>query len=326
MASALRPAGTLPSLADIDAARIRVAALARSTPLERSAFFSDVAGCDVYLKLECWQPTRSFKVRGATNALALLSEAERARGVVTASAGNHGQAVALAAQHYGMAATVYVPRTAPDTKKRRMRALGATLNDEGADYDVAENAARTHAERTGALLVHPYSDSATVAGQGTVALEILEQLPAVGSVIVPVGGGGLVAGIGTVCRARAPAVQVTGVQSERTRAMHDAIAAGHIVDTSITPTLADGLAGCTDAVALQRLQELQTHVHLVSEAAIADAMRALFMHDGIVAEGSGAVGIAALTSGAVRPARPTVVVITGGNVDAAQFASILAEP
>lgn len=326
MTSALRTTHPLPSLIDIDAARTRIASFARITPLEHSAFVSDIAGCDVHLKLECWQPTRSFKVRGAANAIGLLSAGERARGVVTASAGNHGQAVALAAQRHDVHATVFVPRTAPDTKKRRMRALGATLNDDAADYDVAESAARAFADRTDALLIHPYSDKAVVAGQGTLALEILEQLPNVQTVIVPVGGGGLIAGIGTVCHARASSVQIIGVQSERTRAMHDALAAGRIVDTVIAPTLADGLAGCTDLVALQRLQQLGTHVHLVPERAIADAMRLLFTHEGIVAEGSGAVGIAALLSGAVRPAGTTVVVITGGNVDAARFASILTEP
>lgn len=326
MTPELRTPHAPPSLADIETAHARVRTIARTTPLEYSAFLSEHAGCDVHLKLECWQPTRSFKVRGAANAIALLSAADRARGVVAASAGNHGQAVALAARLHGLHATVFVPRTAPETKKRRIRALGAAMDDDAPDYDAAEAAARAFADRTGAVLIHPYSDAAVVAGQGTVALEILDELPAVRTVIVPVGGGGLIAGIGTVCRVRAPNVRVIGVQSEQTRAMHDALAAGRIVDTVITPTLADGLAGCTDQSALQRLQELGTDVRLVSERAIADAMRALFVHDGVVAEGSGAVGVAALSSGVVQPHGATVIVITGGNVDAAQYASVLARP
>ena len=313
-----------PTLFEIEAARRRIDGLARPTPLERSAFLSEHCGHDVYLKLECWQQTRSFKVRGAANAVALLSSSHRARGVVAASAGNHGQAVALAARHAGIRATVFVPADAPATKKERIRRLGATLDDGAASYDDAEIAAREYAAHSGGVLIHAFSDAAVVAGQGTVGLEILEDLADLEDVLVPVGGGGLVAGIGIVLKERSRAIGVIGVQSVETRAMHDALLAGRVVDTAITPTLADGLAGSTDDLAFQRARRVLDGMLLVEESEIADAMRLLFIHEGIVAEGSGAVGVAALLRGHFEPRGPTVVVVTGGNVDAARFAALLA--
>lgn len=313
-----------PTLFEIEAARRRIDGLARTTPLERCAFLSAHCQQDVYLKLECWQQTRSFKVRGAANAIALLSAADRARGVVAASAGNHGQAVALAAQHAGIRATVFVPADAPAIKKDRIRRFGATLDDGAASYDEAEVAAREYAAHTGAVVIHAFSDAAVVAGQGTVGLELLEDLADVQDVLVPVGGGGLVAGIGIVLKERSRAIGVIGVQSVETRAMYDALRAGRVVDTPITPTLADGLAGCTDDLAFQRARRVLDDLLLVEEREIAEAMRQLFIHDGIVAEGSGAVGVAALLGGRFRPRGPTIAVVTGGNVDPARFAALLA--
>jgi threonine dehydratase len=305
------------------AARARIEGAVRRTPLERSDWLSELAGCDVLLKLECWQPTRSFKVRGAANAIALLGEAARLHGVVTASAGNHGQAVARAAAAVGAPATVFVPADAPAAKKARIRALGAELDDRPATYDDAEVAAAAFAERSNARFVHAFSDPDVVAGQGTVGLEIAEDLPGVRTVVVPVGGGGLLAGMGVALRAAAPAARLVGVQSVQTRAMFDAFSAGGIVDSAITPTLADGLAGCTDGASYRRVRALVDTIHLVDEVAIADAMRNLFVRDGVVAEGAGAVGAAAVAAGIVPVAGPAVVVITGGNVDAQRFARVL---
>jgi threonine dehydratase len=307
----------------IVSARARIAGAVRRTPLERSSWLSAQAACDVLLKLECWQPTRSFKVRGAANALALQADAARACGVVTASAGNHGQAVARAAAAIGAPATVFVPADAPAAKKARIRALGAQLDDRPRTYDDAEVAAAAFAERTGALFVHAFSDADVVAGQGTVGVEIVEDLPDVRTVVVPVGGGGLFAGVGVALRTAAPAARMIGVQSVETRAMFDAFAAGGIVDSPITPTLADGLAGCTDAASYHRVRALTDTIHLVDEVAIADAMRKLFVHDGVVAEGAGAAGAAAVAAGIVPVDGPAVVVITGGNVDAERYARIL---
>jgi threonine dehydratase len=311
------------ALPDVDAAHARILGVARQTPLERSDWLSALAGCDVWLKLECWQPTRSFKVRGALNAVASLDGAARARGLVTASAGNHGQALALAARAAGARATIFVPADAPATKKARIRALGASLDESAASYDDAEAAALRHAEAHGATFVHAFSDPAVVAGQATVALEVLAALPELAEVVVPVGGGGLIGGVGSVLAARAPACTVLGVQSTETPAMHAAFEAGGVVDVPVLPTVADGLAGCTDVASYERVRAVAESITLVSEYDILTAMRDLYRHEGVVAEGSGAVGVAAITSGALRLHGPAVVVITGGNIDAHRLAAIL---
>jgi threonine dehydratase len=311
-----------PTLDEIRAAQRRLASVAFRTPAERSDALSAESDCNIYLKLECWQRTRSFKLRGAYNAVAALSREERARGIVTASAGNHGQAVALAARELGARATIFLPRDAPAVKKTRIRRFGAELI-ECADYDAAEVAAQDDAARTGRVFVHPYSDSAVVAGQGTIALELLEDVPQLDVVIVPVGGGGVISGIARVMRALAPRARVIGVQSVETRAMYESLRAGRLVDVPITPTLADGLAGCTDEISVRRVRSLVDDVVLVTEDAIADAIVSLFAHDGITAEGSGAVGVAALRSGAVTCTGTVAIVITGGNIDGTRLATIL---
>ena len=313
-----------PTLSEIYQARRRIMGVARHTPLERSPVLAEVAGQDVHLKLEAWQRTRSFKLRGAYNAIASLDPGARARGLVTASAGNHGLAVALAAREVGARATIYVPRDAPETKRQGILAYGATLNTDSANYDDAEVAAHEFAATAGATFVHAFADRAVVAGQGTVGLEILEDLPDVRNVIVPVGGGGLVAGIGIAIKATNPVVRIIGVQSTQTAAMYDAFRAGRPVDSPVVPTLADGLAGQVDEASYARAHAVVDEMVLVSEAAIAGAIRTLFGH-GVIAEGAAAVAAAAIVEGAVELDGTTVVVITGGNIDAARFAGILAE-
>jgi threonine dehydratase len=184
-------------------------------------------------------------------------------------------------------------------------------------------AAAEYARAAGATFVHAFSDAAVVAGQGTIGLEILEDLPAVTDVIVPVGGGGLLAGVGIALESRGRDIRLMGVQSTETTAMHLAFAAGHVTDCPITPTLADGLAGCTDQVSYERVRRLVEEIHLVDEALLAGAIRALYRHDGIVAEGAAAVVVAALAGGVISVRGPTVLVITGGNIDASRFARIL---
>jgi len=306
-----------PDIAAVEAARSRIAGQVWRTPLERSAWLSEWCGADVHLKLEGWQTTGSFKLRGAFNAVASMTPDERARGIVTASAGNHGQAVALAASRHGARAMVFVPRTAPDAKKSRIRSFGAVLDESAANYDDAEDAAMVHAARVGAMFVHAFSDDAVVAGQGTVGLEILEDLPAVRTIVVPVGGGGLIAGIATV--AKPAGKRVIGVQSERTPNLHAALAAGRLVDCPIVPTLADGLAGRTDERSLSRCQRLVDSVHLVAEASIGPAIHDLFHRHGVVAEGAGAVGVAALLERSIPMEGPVAVVISGRNLDAGTF-------
>jgi threonine dehydratase len=305
------------------AARQRIAELVVRTPLERSDWLSERAGHDVYLKLECWQRTRSFKLRGAANAVLSLPTAARQGGLVTASAGNHGMAVALAARETRTPVRVFVPADAPETKKLRIRTYGAALDESATDYDAAERAAVAWAREHGATFIHPCSDRAVVCGQGTVALEIVDTLPAVRSVVVPVGGGGLIAGVGTVLKATHAAIRVIGVQSTETRAMYEALLAGYVVETPLTPTLADGLAGGVDEASYRRVRDIVDELRLVPEAEIAPAIHELFVRDGVLVEGSAAVAVAAITAGEMMLDGPTVLVLTGGNIDALRAAAIL---
>lgn len=312
-----------PTLNEIYQARRQIMGVARRTPLDRSLWLSDKVGYDVFLKLECWQRTRSFKMRGAFNAVSSLDDEARARGLVTASAGNHGQAVALAAREVGATATIFVPSTAPETKKARIRSFGAQLNQESPDYDAAQVAAREFADRTGAAFVHAFSDRAVVAGQGTVGLEIMEDMPQVKHVAVPVGGGGLIGGIGIAIKSADPTIRVIGVQSTQTSAMYEAFKAGKLINCPIGPTLADGLAGQVDEISFARARDVVDEMLLVDEAAIPAAIRALYKVDGIIAEGAAAVSVAAITEGVLELDGPTVLVITGGNIDAERFGAIL---
>lgn len=315
----------LPDLAALEEAHERLREVVRRTPLHRSGWLSERVGAEVHLKLECWQVTHSFKVRGAFNAVATLGEEERSRGLVTASAGNHGLAVAHAARLHGASATVFVPAEAPRTKKTRIRRLGADLREVDGSYDDAAAAARAFAAETGARLVHPFNDPAVVAGQGTVGLEILDQLPHVREVIVPVGGGGLVAGVGAAARARGKETRVLGVQTTATRSMYDAFDAGRVVPFAATRTLCDGLAGETEAEAYDRARAAVDDLRLVDDAKIGDAIRGLYEQEGIVAEGAGATGVAAVLEGVYSIDGPAVIVISGGNIDSEPLARILLE-
>lgn len=318
------PLAAFPTLADVLAAARRLRGVARRTPLERSPWLSGCAGADVLLKLETQQRTGSFKLRGAYNAIASLPAESRARGLVTASAGNHGQGVALAASLLEAAATVFVPADAPAAKKRRIARWGAMLREVEGGYDAAHHAAETHARRAGATFVHAFSDPAVVAGQGTVGLEILEDLPEVRTIIVPVGGGGLVGGIGIVARATGTDVRVVGAQTEETRAMHASLQAGRLVSPPYGPTLCEGLSGDVDARSLALAREVVDEIVVVSEADVRRSVRRLYEEEGIVAEGSAAVAVAAVLEGAVRDG-PAAVVLTGSNVDGARLAAILGE-
>ncbi|HEX2204444.1 MAG TPA: pyridoxal-phosphate dependent enzyme [Longimicrobium sp.] len=314
-----------PTPADVLAAARRLEGVARRTPLERSAALSEIAGTDVFLKLEGMQRTGSFKLRGAYNRIATLPEAVRARGVVTASAGNHGLGVALASRLHGTRAVVYVPEDAPETKRRRIAREGAELRLVPGGYDDAHHAAEAEAARTGAFFVHAYSDPQTVAGQGTVGLELFEELPDVRTVLCPVGGGGLVNGIGLLARALGGGARMVGAQSTETAAMHASLAAGRLVCPPQGPTLCEGLSGETDAPSLALARRTVDEIVLVDEGAVRRAIRWLYVEEGIVAEGSAAVAVAALLEGAARVEGPAAVVLTGSNLDAARLAAILAE-
>lgn len=312
-----------PNVRELYEARARVNRVARHTPLQHSQWLSDLMGCEVWLKLECWQRTNSFKMRGAYNAIASLDEETRDKGLVTASAGNHGQAVALAARLFGARATIYVPSNAPETKKARIRGFGAELREIEGIFDDAAAAAREHADREGAYYVHAFTDPAVVAGQGTVGLEIIEDLPTVREVIVPVGGGGLIAGIGIALKSiTGDSTQVIGVQSTMTPSMYCAFEADRVVETDIGRTLCDGLAGEVEPASFDRARAVVDRMTLVDESEVAPAIRALYQRDGVVAEGAGAVGVAALLSAGLELEGPAVVVISGGNIDVDNLARI----
>jgi threonine dehydratase len=294
------------------------------TPLRRSHALR--ASGEAYLKLECWQPTGSFKVRGATNTLVSLTTEERRRGVVAASAGNHALGVAFAVQALGGAtsATLFVPETAPRAKIEKLRGFPVTVHVAGATYDDAHALAMAHGQNTGATYVHAFDDPRTAAGQGTAALEILDALPNVGTILVPVGGGGLIAGVAAAVKARDPSVRIVAVQPEASPALPESIRQGRaLLEYPAGPTLADGLAGGIGEIVFGH-RDLIDDVVLVSEAEIEDAIVALLGDDQVVAEASGAVGVAAIRSGKCRPgSRPVVAIVTGGNIDASVLGRLL---
>jgi threonine dehydratase len=319
-------ASAFPTAGDVRAAARRLERVVRRTPLERSDGLSEISGTEVHLKLEGFQRTGSFKLRGAYNFIAQLSADERARGLVTASAGNHGQGVALAARLLAARAVVFVPESAPETKQRRIARQGAELRRVPGGYDDAHAQAEAFAAATGACFVHAFSDPAVVAGQGTVGLEIFDELPEVRTLIVPVGGGGLIGGVGVVARALGDGVRVVGVQTDRTAAVHASLAAGALVSPPYGPTLCEGLSGDTDLRAVELARRVVDEIVLVPEDAVRRAIRWLYVEEGVVAEGSAAVAAAALLEGAVQPIDgPVAAVLTGSNLDAHRLARILEE-
>ena len=315
----------LPSAADVIAAAHRLRGVIERTPLIRSTALSDAAGTDVYLKCENLQRTGSFKLRGAYNALATLPASARARGIVASSAGNHGLGVALSAQLLNLRARIFVPASAPDVKRDGILALGAEVDQTQPHYDDAHHAAVEFAALHNMTYVNPCAGAPLLAGQGTVGLEILEELPDVETIVVPVGGGGLVGGIGALVRAVAPVARIVGAQSDLTDAMAASLRTGHRVEVATPSTLADGLAGQIDDEGLANGQFAIDAMQLVTEAQIADAIRWLWREHALKAEGSGAVGVAAVLS--QRRARlrgPIAVVVSGGNIDASRWDALVA--
>jgi threonine dehydratase len=293
------------------------------TPLRASLA---APGLELLLKLECWQPTGSFKVRGATNLIASLDEAARARGIVAASAGNHALGVAFAAQRLAGAtrATLFVSGSAPRAKLDKLRRFPVELREVGETYDDAVVAAEAFERETGATLVHAFEDPRTAAGQGTAALELLEQCPRPAAVLVPVGGGGLIAGVATVIKALSPRTRVIAVQPEASPALRESLRRGEaLLSYPAEPTLADGLSGGIGRIAFEH-RTLIDDVVTVSEPEIEDAIVALLAADQVVAEASGAVGVAALRAGKVAVEGPVVAIVTGGNLDAGVLARLLA--
>lgn len=314
----------LPSPLEVLAAAHRLRGVVERTPLVRSGALSARTGVEVLLKCEHRQRTGSFKLRGAYNALATLPAQARTRGVVASSAGNHGLGVAHASRALGIRATIFVPATAPAVKRDGIVALGAEVDGSQPDYDAAHRLAEAYAAERGRTFVNPCAGAALLAGQGTVGLEIFEERPDVRTLVVPVGGGGLVGGIAALAHALAPEVRIVGVQSDQTNAMAASLAAGRLVHVSVPSTLADGLAGQIDeegyAIGLAALDDIV----VVTEAEIAEAIAWLAHHHDARVEGSGAVGVAALLAGRLSsPEGPVAVVVSGGNIDEARWRSIV---
>lgn len=314
----------LPTPAEVRAAAARIASHVVRTPLIPSPGLSAIAGGEVLLKLECEQHGGSFKLRGALNALLALTPAERARGVVASSAGNHGIGVAMAAELLHVPATIFVPASAPAVKREKIAARGARVDASCASYDAAESAARAHAAATGATFVSPCTGRALLAGAGTVAAEILDDLPSAGTIVVCVGGGGLAGGVGGYVRGTAPGVRILGAQALRTNAMTLALRSGRATDIPDLPTLADGLAGLVDAEMLAQGQASLDGIATVDEDDLIEAIVWLHREHGLTVEGSGAAGVAALRSGALRPqAFPVVIVVSGRNIDAVRWRALV---
>ena len=303
-------------LAEIEAARLLLEGIAVRTPMEESRWLSAVAGGEVRIKAESLQRTGSFKARGAYVRLSRLSEAERARGVVAASAGNHAQGVALAAQLVGTRATVFMPEGAPIPKERATRGYGAEVVFTGTYLEDALVAAREFSERTGAVFIHPFDHEDVIAGQGTVGLEILEQLPEVASVVVPTGGGGLLAGVALAVKAVRPDVRVVGVQAKDAAAYPGSLEAGRPTPLEQMRTMADGIAvGGPGDLTFAAVRDHVDDVVTVSEDSLARAVLALAERAKLVSEPAGAAAVAALLDDPSRFPTPCVAVISGGNID-----------
>jgi len=314
------PALAAPALADYEDAAATLSGVISHTPLEPSQHLSDLLGVPVHLKLENLQRTGSFKIRGATYRLSRLTDEERARGVVAASAGNHAQGVALAAQALGIRATIFMPLGVPVPKLLATRGYGADVVLEGATVETPLRLAAEFAERTGAVLIHPYDHPDIIAGQGTLGLELYDEVPDLDTVILGIGGGGLIAGVAAAVKARAAAdgrrVRVIGVQAENSAAYPSSLAAGHPVDVVTRPTIADGIAVARPGdLPFEIIRDLVDDVVTVSEDDIARALLVLLERAKQVVEPAGAVGVAAILAGKVTASGTTVTVLSGGNID-----------
>jgi len=315
-------------LGDILAARRNLSALIRRTPLRRSFLLSQRAGCELYLKLENLQHTGAFKVRGAINKIANLSAEEKARGVVTASSGNHALGVGYAARYLGgVPATIFVPVDTPLSKVSKLKEFGVQVFLRGTTYEEAYDISREFQLERGLTYVHSYDDPLVIAGQGTIGLEIMEDLPEVEALIVPIGGGGLISGISVAVKAVNPKVKVIGVQPEASPAAYLSLKEGHCYERyRASPTICEGLAGGFGIVPFQIAKDLIDEVVLVSEEEIREAIFTLVETEQLVVEGSGAVGVAALLSDKVSlKGQKVVAVISGGNIDAELLFEVLGE-
>ncbi|TAK68722.1 MAG: threonine ammonia-lyase [Actinomycetota bacterium] len=313
-------AGSVPAVpitvATVRQARDELRGVIRETPMSGARWLADRVGGPVWLKCENLQRAGSFKIRGAYTRMARLPPGDRVRGVVAASAGNHAQGVAVAAQLLGITATVFMPEGAPLPKVSATRAYGADVRLAGSSVDEALGHAVAFAEATGAVLIHPFDHADIVAGQGTVGLEILEQCPDVRTVVVAAGGGGLLAGIALVLKQLRPEIRVVGVQAAGAAALPASLAAGHPVPLSTTTTMADGIAvGRPGELTVELVRRYVDEITTVSEEQISQALLLCLERAKLVVEPAGVVSVAALLAGLGGLQPPVVAVLSGGNVD-----------
>ena len=311
---------------DVLAAAERVADVARHTPLSHSNVFSRMVGAEVHLKLEAFQRTGAFKIRGATNRIATLSEEAKAAGVVTASAGNHAQGVALAASRAGVDATIVMPEHAPVSKVEATEYYGGEVELHGIDYDAAAERAHEIEREAGRTYVHAFDDEMVMAGQGTIGLEVLDDLPEVDTVVVPIGGGGLIAGIATAVKGRDRDVRVVGVEAEGSAKAAESMERGEIYRRDAVDTIADGIATRRlGEKPLEVIAERVDEVVTVSDSEIAVAVTYALERSKTLVEGAGAVPLAALLAGAFEFDEDEVVVpvLSGGNIDTNTLSTVL---
>ena len=313
---------------DVLHARRRIAPYVRRTPLIRSRWLSDLAGANVWLKNESIQRSNSFKSRGAFNAV--IARLERPGGapsqLVTASAGNHGRGLAAAAKTFNLPLIVFTPADAPRTKLAPIRSDGAELRAIGRDYDDAERMAKAYAKETGAEFISPYSDADVIAGAATVALEIFEDEPAIDTLVVPIGGGGLISGVAAVAKAINPRCEVIGVELDVANAFQQSVRAGKLVEIEAGASLADGLGGNPDpdTITFALIQRLVDRIVTVSEADLAAAIAGLVEAEHVIAEGAGAAATAAIIGKRIEVRdRHVALIVSGGNIDRAKLASLL---
>lgn len=315
------------TLRDVYLARHRIASILRRTPLTSSPALSDHAGASVFLKLESLQDTGSFKLRGAANKILSLTPAEQQRGVITVSTGNHGRAVSYVARRLGLNAVVCVSEHVPSVKVEALKNLGAEVAVQGRSYDEAMTYATRLQDQQGLTWVDPFDDPFVIAGQGTIALEILDEMPNVDTIVVPLSGGGLMSGIALTIKSIAPDIRVIGISMDRAPVMYHSLRAGAPIEIEEEPTIADALAGgiyLNNRFTFRLVQQHVDETYLVTEDEIADGMAFAMNQHHLVVEGGGAVGIAALLHRRFSlTGQNAVIVVSGSNVDSLLLAKII---
>jgi threonine dehydratase len=314
------------NLTTIYQANERIKGVVVETPFAYAPRLSEECGCEIYLKKENLQVTGAFKIRGAYNKIATLSESERAQGVIAASAGNHAQGVAMAAQIFGIRALIVMPESTPLTKINGVRYYGAEVILAGSNYDEAYAYASAYGQEHGMVFVHPFADEAVMAGQGTIALEMLETCPDLDAVVIPVGGGGLISGMASAIKALSPQTKVIGVSAQGAPAMKESFDAKRPIDSPSVRTIADGIAvRDTSEITLKHILETVDQIVTVDDEEIANAILFLLERQKLVVEGAGAAGVAAMLHGKLDEfkGKKVGIVLSGGNMDVTLLSVII---